>query len=145
MPTNTKLYMGSYMNKYVANSKDIHCDICGGKYKTYSKYRHIKTKKHIQAINNCCTSRYSDSDVINKCKTFLYESKIRNLLRELIFNEIITDLNDYFAHEESECGTDSTLDPEDAYVTEQEHEEIKNTPVDLTPVFSNTLNQDLDN
>ena len=129
--------MGSYMGKYVANSNDIHCDICGGKYKTYSKYRHVKTKKHIQAVEDKNNSKLN--------KTILYESKIRNLLRELIFNEIITDLNDYFAHEESECETDSTLDPEDAYVTEQEHEEIKNTPVDLTPVFSNTLNQDLDN
>ena len=52
MPTNKKEYQQEYMKKYVSDSKTITCDICDGSFKSYSKYRHVKTKKHTQAIKD---------------------------------------------------------------------------------------------
>ena len=49
MPSNGKEYQTDYMKKYVANAESTTCETCGGKYKTYSKYRHMKTKKHMNA------------------------------------------------------------------------------------------------
>lgn len=50
MPTNKKEYMRKYMKEYVKKSTKIQCPICFGWHKTYNKYMHEKTKKHIQAI-----------------------------------------------------------------------------------------------
>jgi hypothetical protein len=52
MPSNGKEYQTIYMKKYITNAEQIHCETCGGKYKTYSKYRHMRTKKHMNAEHN---------------------------------------------------------------------------------------------
>ena len=42
--------VNNYMREYIANSESINCQICGGKYKTYSKYKHVQSQKHIAAV-----------------------------------------------------------------------------------------------
>ena len=39
-----------YMKSYIANSERITCEICDGHYKTYAKYKHLKTQKHVKAL-----------------------------------------------------------------------------------------------
>jgi hypothetical protein len=39
-----------YMKQYIANSERITCEVCGGHYKTYARYKHLKTQKHIKAL-----------------------------------------------------------------------------------------------
>ena len=46
-----KAEVNEYMKNYIANSESITCEICGGKYKTYSKYKHVKSQKHIAALD----------------------------------------------------------------------------------------------
>lgn len=36
----------AYMKAYMARSPDNVCEICGGKYKSYQKYRHVLGKVH---------------------------------------------------------------------------------------------------
>ena len=43
--------VNAYMREYIANSESIHCEICGGKYRTYSAYKHRKAQKHIAALD----------------------------------------------------------------------------------------------
>ena len=43
---NTNEYMKKYMKKYIAESATIICTECEGHYKSYRRYRHIKSKKH---------------------------------------------------------------------------------------------------
>jgi hypothetical protein len=40
-----------YMKQYIANSQSVTCETCGGHYKTYAKYKHIKTQKHLKALD----------------------------------------------------------------------------------------------
>jgi hypothetical protein len=42
--------VNAYMREYIANAESINCEICSGKYKTYAKYKHIKSQKHIAAL-----------------------------------------------------------------------------------------------
>jgi len=52
MPTNTKEYQSEYMKKYnLKRNNVITCDICGSQYKEYNKYKHIRTRKHVDRIN----------------------------------------------------------------------------------------------
>ena len=44
-----KDYIGDYMKQYIANSETIRCADCGGSYKKYRKYKHLKTQKHMHA------------------------------------------------------------------------------------------------
>lgn len=40
-----------YMKKYIAeHSESIDCPVCGGKFKTYARYKHDRTKKHLTAL-----------------------------------------------------------------------------------------------
>lgn len=39
-----------YMKKYIANAPDVHCPICQGHFKTYAKYKHDRSKKHLKAL-----------------------------------------------------------------------------------------------
>ncbi len=41
--------MKEYMKEYIKISEKIKCE-CGGKYKTYNKHIHNKTKKHKEYI-----------------------------------------------------------------------------------------------
>jgi len=45
-----KEYQKEYMRNYIANSESITCPVCGGAFHTYSKYKHDRTKKHLQAL-----------------------------------------------------------------------------------------------
>lgn len=47
---NKKEYQKEYMRNYIANSESITCPVCGGAFHTYSKYKHDRTKKHLQAL-----------------------------------------------------------------------------------------------
>lgn len=51
MPTNEKEYMKKYFRSYVLGSQSLICPICSGKYKSYNRHIHRKTKKHIDAEN----------------------------------------------------------------------------------------------
>ena len=37
-------YQKEYMQKYIKNATECRCDICGGKYKSYNKYKHYDSK-----------------------------------------------------------------------------------------------------
>ena len=39
-----------YMKNYIKKSEDVDCPICGGHFKTYAKYRHDATQKHMKAL-----------------------------------------------------------------------------------------------
>jgi len=45
-----KEYQKEYMKNYIANAESITCPICGGSFKTYNKYKHDKTDKHLHAL-----------------------------------------------------------------------------------------------
>jgi len=45
-----KEYQKEYMRNYIAKSESITCPICGGQFHTYTKYKHDRTKKHLQAL-----------------------------------------------------------------------------------------------
>ena len=45
-----KEYQKEYMRNYIANSESITCPVCGGAFHTYTKYKHDRTKKHLQAL-----------------------------------------------------------------------------------------------
>lgn len=72
MPSNRAEYMKEYMKKYVTNSESVKCEVCQGKYKTYSKYNHLKTKKHLSAQNKT-----------NEIKTSLSDEEIKAIKRML--------------------------------------------------------------
>ena len=40
----------TYMKKYIADAETVDCPVCGGHFKTYSKYKHDRTTKHIKAL-----------------------------------------------------------------------------------------------
>jgi hypothetical protein len=42
-----KEYMRNYMRDYIKNSQEVTCP-CGGKFKSYNKCLHKKTKKHLK-------------------------------------------------------------------------------------------------
>lgn len=39
-----------YMKKYIADAPTVTCPVCQGQFKTYAKYKHDKTQKHIKAL-----------------------------------------------------------------------------------------------
>ena len=45
-----KEYQKEYMKSYIANAESITCPICGGSFRTYNKYKHDKTDKHLHAL-----------------------------------------------------------------------------------------------
>lgn len=45
-----KEYQKEYMKNYIANAESITCPICGGSFRTYNKYKHDKTDKHLHAL-----------------------------------------------------------------------------------------------
>jgi len=45
-----KEYNRDYMKNYISNAQSIICPICGGSMKTYNKYKHDKTDKHLHAL-----------------------------------------------------------------------------------------------
>lgn len=40
----------NYMKEYIKKAEDITCKDCGGKYKSYCKYKHEVTQKHLKAL-----------------------------------------------------------------------------------------------
>lgn len=46
-----KEYNREYMRKYIKNADNIFCEYCGKTYKSYRKYKHEKTKLHIDNVN----------------------------------------------------------------------------------------------
>lgn len=40
----------TYMKKYIADAPSVKCPVCDGTFKTYAKYKHDKSKKHIKAL-----------------------------------------------------------------------------------------------
>jgi hypothetical protein len=45
-----KAKTNEYMSEYIKKSKTIDCPTCNGKYKSYGKYKHDTTQKHIKAL-----------------------------------------------------------------------------------------------
>lgn len=39
-----------YMKNYIKEAPDVDCPICGGHFKSYAKYKHDRTKKHLEAL-----------------------------------------------------------------------------------------------
>ena len=81
MVKNDKEYMKEYMKKYIGGSEEIKCD-CGGKYKSYRKYCHIKTARHIKHIETSSIIDVRVSDSLDELKNEI------NLLKELMKNSI---------------------------------------------------------
>ena len=46
----TREYMKSYMKEYIKHSPVIICEFCEGKYRRYTKSKHIRTQKHLNAL-----------------------------------------------------------------------------------------------
>lgn len=42
----------AYMKEYIKNATDIECTVCNGKYKSYSRYKHESTQKHLKGLIN---------------------------------------------------------------------------------------------
>jgi hypothetical protein len=78
--------MKKYMKEYVKNSKSIKCE-CGGKYKTYNKYIHIKSEKHKNYVNNM----YNEID--DKIKDIVFDDNLKTKFIEFLKNEKINILN----------------------------------------------------
>lgn len=64
--------MKEYMNEYVKNSQNIKCE-CGGKYKTYNKYLHVKTNKHKKYKEENITNIQNISKEIEELKKLLQQ------------------------------------------------------------------------
>ena len=47
MSSRSQEYMRDYMKTYIAASKTIQCEECGGHYKSYRKYKHMASKKYL--------------------------------------------------------------------------------------------------
>ena len=48
---NKKIYYETFKNKHIdIIHKKIICETCGGKYTYFNKSRHLKLKKHIDAV-----------------------------------------------------------------------------------------------
>ena len=57
-------YMKNYMREYTKKNKNnIICPICGGKYKSYSKYLHLKTKKHSMILLKNELDKYKNEEL----------------------------------------------------------------------------------
>ena len=113
MPSNGKEYQTEYMKKYVTNAQSINCEICGGKYKTYSKYRHVKTKKHILAENSSKVPNANSIEVlmnkidrIEKIINDPEESKIRQSLLQIVNAVHKSKLRDLKQKESNEYDSD---------------------------------------
>ncbi len=39
-----------YMKNYIKQATSVDCTFCGGHFKTYSKYKHEATQKHLRAL-----------------------------------------------------------------------------------------------
>ncbi len=46
----SKESQSEYMKKYIAEAPSVDCPVCGGSFKTYAKYKHDKSKKHLLAL-----------------------------------------------------------------------------------------------
>ena len=46
----SKEEQSAYMKGYIKNAESLTCPVCGGKFKTYSKYKHDQTSKHLKAL-----------------------------------------------------------------------------------------------
>lgn len=42
--------VNAYMKNYIKKAENIECTLCGGCYKSYSKYKHDATQKHLKAL-----------------------------------------------------------------------------------------------
>lgn len=45
-----KAEANNYMKEYIKKAEDIVCPLCQGRFKTYSKYKHEATQKHLKAL-----------------------------------------------------------------------------------------------
>ena len=45
----SKEQQNEYMKKYIASAVSVDCPVCGGKFKSYNKYKHDESKKHQEA------------------------------------------------------------------------------------------------
>lgn len=70
MVKNTNEYQKEYMKKYIENSEDVLCPCCNKTYKSYRKYKHMITKKHINnaAKHNGALPQITLHDILNSCK-----------------------------------------------------------------------------
>lgn len=46
----SKEEQNEYMKEYIAKAPTVTCPVCGGQFKTYSKYKHDKTQKHLKGL-----------------------------------------------------------------------------------------------
>ena len=75
---NIKDYNHQYYNniqKPKYNNNKIHCNICNSIYTEWNKYRHLKSDKHIKALENV---DFNFDDVINQM----------NIIKEGDINEL---------------------------------------------------------
>ena len=42
--------VNSYMKEYIAKAESLTCEACQGRYKSYSRYKHEQTEKHLKAL-----------------------------------------------------------------------------------------------
>jgi uncharacterized protein (DUF111 family) len=76
----SKEEMKEYMKDYVKNSKSIKCE-CGGKYKTYNKYIHIKSEKHNNYTNNL------NKEINDKIKDIVFDDNLKSKFIEFLNNK----------------------------------------------------------
>ena len=86
MVKNDKEYMKEYMKRYIGDSEEIKCE-CGGKYKAYRKYCHVKTAKHKKHIETSSIIDVRVSDSIEDLKNEI------SLLKELVKHSISEKFN----------------------------------------------------
>lgn len=80
-----KLYIRNYMREYIKNAEEYKCE-CGGKYKTYNKCLHNKTKRHIKYIQN----KEDNNETIKKLvdeRNIILEECINNAIKKYMSNQ----------------------------------------------------------
>jgi len=73
----SKEEMNKYMKEYVKNSQSINCK-CGGKYKSYNKYIHLKSKKHKKYSDN------NDLQMYNKVNNIIFDEDLKSKFIEFL-------------------------------------------------------------
>ena len=73
---NNSEYQKEYMQKYIQNAKDVTCEVCGTKYKSYRKYKHEKSRKHMTKVEKSKISL--DENEIKLIKRMLNKKQARD-------------------------------------------------------------------
>ena len=77
-----KTAVNDYMKEYIKNSESIDCQICGGRYKTYSKYKHVKSQKHLTAVEVQAKAEQARAEAEAEAARKLEEAKPKSKKRK---------------------------------------------------------------